>query len=123
MATSLCLCARSPSLPLLVPSVLGLSFSTYLCRFEHNLLVWSELGAGAPIAPLARRRAGDGWVPGHFHPLAYEKFWELVKRKRGEGLRLKHLTTPHPCGMCRTTEQYKTEETRTQVLYDASTTV
>ena len=42
-------------------------------------------------------------------PLSYIKFWSLVKRKKGEGLRLTHLKHPHPCEMCDTLPAFEKE--------------
>jgi hypothetical protein len=47
--------------------------------------------------------AGDDLI----RPLGYNAFWNSIKRKKGEGIRLTHLRHPHPCDMCRTLPLYK----------------
>ena len=73
-------------------------------RFEHNLLVWRKFGENSVVQSL--NGPAD---PNALRPLDYNTFWEVVKRRKGEGLRLTHLRHPHPCDQCRTLPQFEAE--------------
>ena len=75
-----------------------------ISRYEHNLLVWLKHGEKSKVLALgARAKDHDESL----RPLSYNAFWDAIKRKKGEGIRLTYLRHPHPCDMCATLPVYE----------------
>jgi hypothetical protein len=72
-------------------------------RYEHNILVWLKHGEDSKILPLGVEAKDQELL----RPLSYNAFWGVLKRKKGEGIRLTYLRHPHPCEMCETLPAYE----------------
>jgi hypothetical protein len=66
--------------------------------------VWLKHGEDSKILALGAEAKDHDEL---LRPLSYNAFWDLLKRKKGEGIRLTYLRHPHPCEMCETLPSYE----------------